>query len=55
MAQRAIKSSYEIQLMKEVAEISSEAHKYTMKNCRPGMTEFKLRELFKVKKIKFFF
>lgn len=49
MAQRAIKSDYEIKLMREVAKISSEAHKYVMKNCKPGMTEFKLRELFKVK------
>lgn len=48
MAQRAIKSDLEIRLMRQAAEISSEAHKYVMRHCKPGMTEFKLRELFKV-------
>jgi len=34
--------------MKHSAKISANAHKYCMAKCTPNMTEFKLRELFKL-------
>ena len=34
--------------MKQAAKIAAEAHKYVMRKCEPGMSEFKLRELFKL-------
>ena len=46
--QRAVKSTEEIVQMKQIARISAEAHKYVMRKVEPNMTEFKLRELFKL-------
>lgn len=46
--QRAIKSEEEILQMKQSAKISAAAHKYVMRKIEPNMTEFKLRELFKL-------
>ncbi len=40
--QRLIKSSKEVKLMQKAAEISAEAHKRAMVNCRPGVKEFQL-------------
>lgn len=39
---RVIKSSYEIELMKQAAEISVAGHIRLMKYCRPGITEYQL-------------
>ena len=48
MKQRVIKSEWELDAMRKIGQISSEAHKYVMKKSHPGMTEFKYRELFKL-------
>ena len=47
-AQRVIKTKLEINILREVTSISCEAHKYCMKMSTPGMSEFKIAELFKV-------
>lgn len=46
--QRSIKSDEEMVQMKHIAKISADAHKYVMRKCQPNITEFKLRELFKL-------
>lgn len=43
---RVIKSSIEIEIMRYVNKVSSEAHKKVMKACRPGMMEYQLESLF---------
>lgn len=45
-ALRVYKTPEEIQVLRYVASISSDAHKYVMKRCRPGMTEYQLEALF---------
>lgn len=39
---RLIKSTHEIQLMKQAAKISAEAHRRAMQSCRPGMKEYQI-------------
>jgi len=44
---RLIKSRHEIDLMRFVSDVSSDAHMIVMRNCEPGMREFQLESLFK--------
>ncbi|XP_063982498.1 xaa-Pro dipeptidase isoform X5 [Diachasmimorpha longicaudata] len=44
---RVIKSPQEIEVLRYVAKVSSDAHKVVMRNVRPGMTEFQGESLFK--------
>ena len=44
---RVIKSKHELELMRHVAELTSEAHVEVMRNCKPGMTEWQLEALFR--------
>ena len=44
---RVIKSEQELQLMRHVAELSSDAHVYVMRECKPGMAEWQLEALFR--------
>lgn len=43
---RVFKTPLEIQMLRHVSKISSEAHKYVMKNIKPGMREFQGESLF---------
>jgi Xaa-Pro dipeptidase len=43
---RVIKSEKELALLEHVAQISSFAHAYVMRNCRPGMMEYQCESLF---------
>lgn len=44
---RVIKSQQELDLMRHVAELSSEAHVEVMRRTKPGMTEWQLEALFR--------
>jgi len=43
---RAVKNSYEIEIMKEAARISASAHVDVMKKCKPGFYEYQLESIF---------
>ena len=44
---RVIKSAQEMDLMRHVAELTSEAHVEIMRNCKPGMTEWQMEAMFR--------
>lgn len=43
---RTIKSDIEMEFMRDICRISSEAHIYMMQNCKPGLFEYQLESLF---------
>eukprot|EP00002_Diphylleia_rotans_P011390 TRINITY_DN2250_c0_g1_i2.p1 TRINITY_DN2250_c0_g1~~TRINITY_DN2250_c0_g1_i2.p1 ORF type:complete len:325 (-),score=44.53 TRINITY_DN2250_c0_g1_i2:729-1703(-) len=43
---RVIKSPEEIKLLRYVNKVSSDAHKYVMRNCKVGMMEYQLESMF---------
>ena len=44
---RVIKSEREIDLLRHVCRVSSDAHEEVMRRVRPGMTEFQIEALFR--------
>lgn len=44
---RLIKSPLEIELMKYVTDVTSDAHMAVLRHCKPGMREYQLESLFK--------
>lgn len=43
---RVLKTKTELQLLRYVNQVASAAHRYVMRNCKPGMYEYQLESLF---------
>ena len=44
---RVIKTEMELEVLRYVARISSAAHKYVMRNIKPGMREYQAESMFR--------